>query len=349
MGSLTDIVNVTISRETQSVARASFGTPAIISEFLTSKTTPAFVRHRYYASLPEMVADGWLTTDPEYLAASKIFSQNPKVPRVMIGRKDAADADWAAALNAVQIASQDWYGFMIIPDGTPATDFKAAADWAETQVKLYSIGSTDANILDAAATSDIAYILKGLGYERSFVSYHATAAEYLEAAWLGECLPFDPGSQTWAYKTLAGVTADSLTSAQRTAALAKNANVYTTTAGVSITERGQVASGEWIDVIRGLDWLQARLQEEIFLNLVNKRKIPYDDSGITLIGSLVTGVCSEAARKGILQADSIIVTTPKYATIPQADRLARNLPDVTFSALLLGAIQTVQINGTVTV
>jgi hypothetical protein len=56
--------------------------------------------------------------------------------------------------------------------------------------------------------------------------------------------------------------------------------VYTTRGGVNVTEDGVVASGEYIDIIRGIDWLESRLEVAIFTNLVNKRKIPYDDGGI---------------------------------------------------------------------
>jgi len=114
MSDLNNIVSVTISRETQSVARASFGVFAIISEFSTTKTTAVFDRFRTYASLTEMTNDGWLTTDPEYKAAQLVFTQNPKVENILIGRKDTADADWSNALTAIQVATPDWYGLMII-------------------------------------------------------------------------------------------------------------------------------------------------------------------------------------------------------------------------------------------
>lgn len=448
MSRLDDIVQVVISRETQAVTQAGFGTPAIISEFLTNKTTPVFDRYRYYASLTEMADDGWSSSDPEYEAASIIFSQNPRVSQIMIGRKDVADTAWSDALTAIQTATEDWYTFMIIAsqaativfdidfvtsnsivftiNGTPVTavpfnadqattmadcktqietditnstvtidtgdpntrtliievhggvdsasvvvtggvsqpvgavtyvnedDFKEAAAWAETQKKIYFYASSSAAILDGVSTSDIAYIMKNFAYDRTVSIYHDNAQgdatpSWIEAGWPGETLPYDPGSQTWAYKTIAGVAAYGLTSGERTGALGKNCNIYTTTGGVNITEEGKVASGEYIDIIRGLDWLESRLQTEIFTELVNKRKVPFTDEGITVIAGIVQGVLEEAAAAGLLVLTSIVVTAPLAKDVPTNDKLARNLPDIEFSALLQGAIHTVEIAGVVTV
>lgn len=445
MSNLNDIVSVNISRQSTSVARASFGVFGIIAEFATNKTTTTFARTRYYASLAEMTADGWGVYDPVYMAAQKVFSQNPKVERILVGRKDSGDLSFAAALAAIQNEEDNWYMFTyvdaftstltmsadfvtgnsivmtingvalgavswstnqqttmgllktaieagitgatftvgstpfrtatLVVAGKRATvsmavtggasqptmtyteasdivdqDIKDIAAWTETEQKMYTYNASAAAIYDAGSTSDIAYFLKAQGYTRTFgVFYKDSAVSNIESAWAGEALPYDPGSQTWAFKQLAGVSAYGITAAQRTAILAKNINIYTTTAGVDITEEGKVASGEYIDIIIGLDWLQANLQEEVFSNLVNIRKIPYDDTGITMIAGIVQGVLESAVNAGILQRDSVTLTVPKYADISSADKTARNLPDVTFTALLQGAIQGVEINGTVSV
>jgi len=448
MSSLNDIVRVVISRQTQSITRASFGTPAIISEFSTIKTIVEFDRYRYYASIIEMTDDGWGVGDPEYDAATIIFSQNPKVDKVMIGRKDSGDDNWAESLTTIQSATQDWYCFLIIAsqagtivfdddfitgnlidftingtsvtqvpfntnqadtmadikvqieaditdsvvtiDGTdPNTrtlivevfsgvvsisvvvtgglsqptasityvnedDYKAVSSWAETQKKIFFYCSSSSAIKNPSSTSDIAYYMKNLAYDRTCSIYHTNAQgdvdpSYIEAGWMGEALPYDPGSQTWSYKTIAGVAPYGITSGERSAILAKNCTIYTTTAGVNNTEQGKVASGEYIDIIRGIDWLEARLQEEVFSNLINVRKIPFTDEGIATISGTVQGVLYEAADQGLLVRDSIVVTAPLAKDVPTADKLDRNLPDVNFTAILQGAIHTVEINGIVTV
>lgn len=348
MSDLNDIVTVVISRETTSVTQAGFGTPAILATFATSKTTPVFPRTRYYSSLTEMVAEGWLTTDDAYMMAEKLLAQNPKVSRFMVARHDSGDATYAAALNAIAAEQSDWY--VLLAATVTKADVLAIAAWVEAEKKLYLTRSAEAEVLDPNDVDDIATGLKGLGYERTTVIYHGLVSavdQYADAAWAGECLPFDPGSQTWAFKTLAGVTADNLTTANANAVFGKNANTYQVKGGVSITREGKVSSGEYIDIIRGLDWLEARLQETIYSLLVNKRKVPYDDSGITLIAAAVDGVLDEAERAGVLIPGSGVVTAPKYADISSANKIARNLPDINFTGLLQGAIQKVRIEGVV--
>jgi len=351
---LQDIVLVTISRETQSVARTSFGIPCIITEFADARFSgggiASYGRAREFANLAEMVAMGFVASSSEHKMATAIFSQNPKVRKIVIGRKDATDSDWGAAITQVRNVNDTWYGLVAEADGSFGADMVAIAAHIQTLKKMFFVLTTETGTLDPTSTTDLAKTLMGL-YDRTAIIYHlaAKADEHPEAGWMGEGFPFEPGSSTWAYKTLAGVTPDNLTSAQKTAAQGKNCNTYTNVGGVNITEKGITTAGEFIDIMIGIDWLEARLMETVYGALVNERKIAYDDSGIQAVGGLVRSVLDEAGRKGILQSDTIVLTLPKYAEIPQADRIARHLPDITFTALLQGAIHTVAINGTVSV
>ena len=350
---LKDIVNVNITRETTSVAVAAFNVPLILSTFATSKTsktTTAFTRARSYSSIAEMADDGWGSSDAVYKMANAIFSQNPSVSRVIVGRADSGDTDVAASLNAIQNENNEWYG--VVVDQAMVSDFDDVAAWVQSAKKFAIFWITDANAPDGTKSTDLASVLKAAGYERSAVIYHvqpSTGADYPDAAWMGEGFPYDPGTSTWAYKTLRGVTSDKLTGNQEIALKNKNCNYYMVVGGVAITQEGKVASGEWIDIIIGTDWIEARLREAVYSALVNNRKVPYDDTGIAVIEGLVKGVLNEAASRGILQADSIQVTVPRYADIPMADKLARHLPDVKFTALYQGAIHRVTINGTISV
>lgn len=347
---LKDIVEVNITRQTTSVAVAAFNVPLILSQFATNKTTTAFTRARVYGSVAEMASDGWTSSDAVYKIANAIFSQNPSVNKIVVGRKDSNDATIDAALNAIANENNDWYG--IVVDQALVSSFADVASWVETAKKFAIFWITDVNAYDPSKSTDLASVLKLANRNRSAVVWHATpsgGADYVDAAWMGEGFPYEPGTSTWAYKTLNGVTPDTLLASQETALKNKNCNYYMTVGGVSITQEGKVASGEYIDIIIGTDWIEARLREAVYSALVNNRKIPYDDTGIAMIEGLVKGVLNEAASKGILQADSIAVTVPKYADIPQADKLARKLPDVKFSALYQGAIHSVTINGTISV
>jgi hypothetical protein len=183
------------------------------------------------------------------------------------------------------------------------------------------------------------------------MQYHPTlltADSFFSEAWLGKMLPKDPGSATWNMKTLSGITAYELTSGNRTFVLNKNANIYTETAGVSLTEKGKVASGEYIDIIRGIDWLESTITEKVFAVFVNNDKIPGTDPGVTIVENAVKEALDEGVQATLI-TDDYTVSVPLVSDISDQDKIDRTLPDISFTATLQGAVHTVTINGVVTV
>lgn len=345
---LKDIVNVNITRQTTAVAVAAFNVPLILSTFAT--TTKFTGRTRSYGSAKEVADDGFAESDAVYKIASAIFMQNPSVSRVVVGRRDSGDASIAATMSAIQAEDDSWYGVIAAQAIVEGLGENLAA-WIETNKKFCIMWTDSEDVYNPAKSDDLASTLKGLSYDRTATIYHATpatGADYPDAAWMGEGFPYEPGTSTYAYKTLKGIAPDNVTG-KETTLQNKNCNYYSEVGGVNITQEGKVASGEWIDIIIGTDWIEARLREAVYSALKNNRKIPYDDTGIAIIEGLVKGVLNEAASKGILQQDSIVVTVPRYADIPQADKIARKLPDVNFTALYQGAIHRTTINGTISV
>ena len=251
-------------------------------------------------------------------------------------------------IAAIQQENDDWYA-LVMTDRTQA-NVEAAAAYIETVTKIFLTASADLDILnttDAADTTTIAAVLKAAAYARSGVFYHANAATaFPEAALLGVILPLDPGSYTGAFKTLAGITVDTLTDTQKINALAKKVNIYVEVGGVNITREGTVAEGEYIDIIILVDWAQARITEGIFSVLVNAPKVPITDAGIASIEAAITTVLQLGVARGGF-AEGFTVSVPLAANISTADKAARTLNGVTFDAELTGAIHTVTVRGTV--
>jgi hypothetical protein len=85
----------------------------------------------------------------------------------------------------------------------------------------------------------------------------------------------------------------------------------------------------------------------VFSELVNAEKIPYTDAGVQVIKAAMDGVLDLAVRRGVLA--SYESSAPLVADVPDADKIARTLPDITFDGVLAGAIHKVQVRGTVSV
>ncbi len=355
MPDISEIVQVTITRQTASAEVPSFNGIMIAEEFLIADITPAFSeRVREYSSLSELLTAGFVATDAVYLAAQAMFSQNPNPGKIYVGRKltggDGTET-WTQALTAMLEENKEWYGFGI---GTRTlADLQLAAAWAEANKKLFAISDDDANIVDA--TGDIAEYINTQGYDRSFVIYHdgadlGASDPMAEFAWLGKLFPKSPGSVNWAHKTLSGVSAVDLTTAQQTTAFGKECNLYQSIAGNNITRWGTVGSGEYIDIIRGLDWLESIIQANIYTVFLNNDKIPFTDAGIQAVVAEVQSALQSAANVGLIigaedEENGFTVSAPLASEVSSANKAARTLPDITFRATLQGAINKVEIQG----
>jgi len=250
-------------------------------------------------------------------------------------------------LAAIQIENDDWYGLVTTNQGKAV--ITAAAAWAEAQTKIYFATTPDQDVL-VTGSSDIASVLSAASYGRTALMWHPRNDQFAGAAWAGVGLPQDPGSITWKYKTLAGVTYSELNSTQIGYLRAKVCNFYNRLAGISITQDGKVSDDEWIDVVRGIDWTKVRVQENVFGALANAKKIPFTDKGAGVIQATVKAVLLEGVGNDLYAADpEPTVTVPKVADVSAADKADRLLPDVEFTATLAGAIHTAAISGVISV
>lgn len=272
-------------------------------------------------------------------------------PSLLGCAQDHDDAGIADDLDAILAENSTWYG-LVSPDAS-ADSVAEAADWVETNQKLYAADSQDTAVEThvLAAATDIAATLKTAGYARTFLCYHRDNSAFFGAAWLGRVLPIDAGSEMWAYKTLAGVAALSFTDTQAKNISDKYANYYTAVYGQNLTFKGLTAAGEYIDVTRGSDWQTADIGERVFLAVTSPdgaQKLPFDDNGVAVVKNQVRASLKEGIRRLFLKATPApTVTAPLVADVADADKRARTLPDVAFTAELAGAIQSVTITGVV--
>ena len=174
--SLSEIVNVSITRETRVVTRAGFGTVLILGENLDQGAPQ---RIAFFSDLTSLAAalDGGVA-DPEYAAAQTLLSQSPRPPLFAIGHQEAGDADGAAALAAIQAVNNEWYGIVAtypIVSGRDAADQKLIMAWTETVRKLFLVADDDPNTLVDPETTSLAYFAGSQNYARTGVIYNGVA------------------------------------------------------------------------------------------------------------------------------------------------------------------------------
>jgi hypothetical protein len=260
------------------------------------------------------------------------------------------DPGVADDLAAIQLENDGWYALYTLFNSAAYLD--AAAAWIQTHKKIYGADSSASEDITATSTGTAGPLdeLAEAGYSRTAGFYHPSPAAMAGAAWLGNCLPREPGSETWKFRRLAGVSPVRLTATQRTNLIARNANSYETVAGVNITFEGTLAGGDlvYVDVQRGLDWLEDDMAKGVFGALAGASKIPYTDAGIAVIEAEVRASIQRGVGRGVLASDPApVVTVPRVADVATIDKTQRILRDVKFSATLAGAVHGVDIIGVV--
>lgn len=317
-----------------------FGKPLIVGE--------ATGGHPYteYVDLEGLSADFGDTTEI-YAKADAILSQPDRPARFAVAAYDPASLDTGAITTAAglvdSLLSRDWY-FLLATERDPVAigDIVDVIDGSNASgtPKLYSTQVAASTDLTGLAASD-----------RTFVAVHPDT-EHIDAAIVGAVGSREVGSVTWQGKTLKGVTAQSLTPTELDAIETANAYAYVTKAGDDVTSEGKVLSGEYIDVIHGMDWIKANIEHTVQKIKNQSGKIPYTDGGIATLEAGVISVLKTGYNQGIIAGDD--ADNPLYTTsfrsrseMTDEDRALRRYTGGAFSFELAGAIHTAEITGSI--
>ncbi len=121
---ITDVVNVVITRQTQAVSQKGFGVMLFLG---LNKVFNE--RLRFYASVKELLNDGFLVTAPEVAAATAAFAQHPSPEKIAIGRQqaDRAVIDVAVVQDATSYQVTINSINFIFTSGTGTTNLLIAA------------------------------------------------------------------------------------------------------------------------------------------------------------------------------------------------------------------------------
>ncbi len=274
------------------------------------------------------------------------------------------------ALSAVTLFDtnygQQWYAVQVL--GAANADYTAIGGYIEAAntKHLNACTSQEAGVLVSTDTTNLAYLLKQLKYNRSITQYSSQNA-YAVASLMSRALSVDYNANnsviTLMYKQEPGIVAETLNATQISALEGFNANVFVNyNNNTAIVETGVAASGNFIDVITGTDWLALDIQTSVY-NLLyqSPTKIPQTDAGVHQIVTVIEAVCSQAVTNGLLAPGTwtsggfgalntgdfmpkgFYVYAPSVSTQSAADRAARKTPPIQVAVKLAGAVHDVVI------
>lgn len=300
------------------------------------------------------------TVSPEYNFLS-LYVQ----PTSPITNQPSASDDPKGFMKTIEDADNEWY-FVAIEDRTPAV-ITATADEVAARKKIFFTATSLSDALVGTVLANATDWVASLAQKknpRTVVLWHQDAdGDYPELAYIAYGAPYDAGSISWGNAQLSNVAYSMqpqtiyivdgnkvgrpLNTSQKSALETRNCNYIDYDGGLNIVRHGKVASGEWIDIIRGRDWLESDLTTALRDLLVNQKggKITYDDRGITRIRQVIETSLERAVSRNFLE--SYVVTVPRASKVSVQDKRDRILKDVRFSGILAGAIDDVNLQGTV--
>jgi hypothetical protein len=260
----------------------------------------------------------------------------------------------ATDLNAINAEQSDWYALYTLYNSEAYAI--AAAGWVEAaEMKIYVCDTNESDaITTTAGGGDLIDTIKTNNYTATLGNYHPSPANMSGAALLGRCLPLEPGSVTFALKSLVGVTPVKLSATQRANLIAKRGNSYETVGNqINITFDGTVGSTSvgHLDLKRDVDWVKDDMTKAVFATLVAPDKFGYTDKDLVKLEAAIRGSLERAVRKNIFQRDAnnFSLVIPKVADIATLDKQNRHVPDITWLAYPVGAVHKVKpITGRIT-
>lgn len=318
-------IQVVISRDTKAVTQAGFGSVLILA---TSKD------HEYteYMDL-QAIASDFAEDTKEYKIANRILGQNPRPEKVSIAGISYDGTNPTDLITALNSIDGDFY-FVVSPEQGDE-EITAISEWVDSQKKLY---------FASTANKDLPALLES---ERTVLMVHNNPESYPAEGWVGRCAPTLPGSITWKFKTINGISESGTTLTEDNEIKENGGNTYIRQGGILMAVEGITTSGEFIDVIRSQDFIESRMTENVFRALATADKVPYTNQGIKIIGAEVDTTLKQAFNQGIIAEDEdgnpmYSITLPTRDSVSTNDRANRVLPDIYWELDLAGAIHAVK-------
>lgn len=324
-------------------------------------TTEGVRPPKVYTSLEDIKVD-WTENSIAYNKARALFEQGAARPvpsglirKVTIIGFDPPNvpADLIEDIQNLQEENDDWYVFLT--DQTDDIYVAALAEYAEKSEptkSALSTGEEDRRKIYFGQTSN-----KEMAVERarSAIVYTENEEEHIDAAWAGAVLPWYPRAVTWKFKMPAGVSVPKLTDSEVSVLEKNRINFVCNEYKRNYIKHGWCTDGNWIDAVIGGDWLAKTIRERLYDVFQNNAVVPYDDQGFTQVAAAVIGAFEAATGHGIIMRNpesglgTYEIRIPRRSEATEAEAKNRVMPDMSWTAVLGGAIHGVTITGTLRV
>lgn len=313
---------IVIDRQTSPISQAGFSKPLILS-------TEKDFEFKTFTDVKDIVEDFDESTET-YKVADRIMGQSPRPSEfAIVGVRYEEDSDEPETLVAQLNKLKEDY-FFLVSNNQDDDVIEALVEWVESEHKMYGFSTDNPELVER---------LSEMEYDNSFTMLHEEPESYPAEGLIGACASYEPGSITWNFKKVSGVAPSGFDAGE----IAEiNGNVIMRQHGQSHSHEGVVLSGEYIDVIQSEHFIYARVDESVFMTLLNAPKVPFDNTGISMIEASVESPLKQAAQNGMIAEEDgeflYEVSAPRRSEVSVNDRANRHLPGIVSEFEIAGAI-----------
>lgn len=145
MATIQNVVQVVIEKQTNQITISDLNTVAVLSEH-----TRFAEDSRIYTNPADLLTDGFLVSDFAYKAALKLFSQDIRPARIVVGKKLVADS-YTVAISKLIASNNAW--LFIETDADTEADIVEVAGVIEATEKYYGLSTSEADSLKATSAA----------------------------------------------------------------------------------------------------------------------------------------------------------------------------------------------------
>ena len=324
-------------------------------------TTNFTERYRVYESYTSLLSDAGASADGKafpsdsaiVLAAQTFWGQAKYGGPLVIGRKDAADADWGAAYNAVFAAYQD---FWMVTAHTDVEYDHTTPSWAAVATAISDLASAVAaskrmyisltgDVAAAAPASSDRHLPVFQNIWADETNYWLEPMDVAAAAVFSSANP-DETSTTMAWQSVSGMTYADLSDTEKDTLKGNGYTMYLDIRGVGILALGDLADGSSFEERWIMDWFEVRGEQKIVYDLAaaarGNGKVDYTNTGIGVLGSDVLNLAKKGERLHHFEDDSSEISMPDCDKLDSVTKASHNLA-FSASARFAGSVKKVTV------
>lgn len=266
-----------------------------------------------------------------------------------------------SALSACEDIDNGFYGIVLDSDYDDIEDtILEVSDWTQARTKVFFNTTSDPDVLTVSNATTVAGLISDKSNSRTITTYAPSTNTYAGASVAGRAFTVNfEGTNTTItlmYKKLPTIPVAKLSSSQNAKLNEINCNVFLDVGGNAFYAESKMADGSYFDTIHGTDWLQNRIETDVF-NLLyqSTTKVPYTDTGISMIIQKVEQGLRQGVRNGLIAPGNTTDGTylelgyridyVPVSDVSSADKGNRIYRGITFVAVGAGAIHKVTITG----